>query len=64
MHELDRIRLALTDAADRGEGAVLATVVAVDGSATSTSTRGRSCQRRNASTLSRSVHSSFAPPAK
>jgi xanthine/CO dehydrogenase XdhC/CoxF family maturation factor len=33
MHELDRIRLALTDAADRGEGAVLATVVAVDGSA-------------------------------
>jgi len=33
MHELDRIRLALTDAAGRGEGAVLATVVAVDGSA-------------------------------
>jgi xanthine/CO dehydrogenase XdhC/CoxF family maturation factor len=32
MHELDRIRLALTDAAGRGEGAVLATVVAVDGS--------------------------------
>jgi xanthine dehydrogenase accessory factor len=33
MHELDRIRLALTDAAGRGEGAVLATVVGVDGSA-------------------------------
>src|SRR5689334_9705488 len=33
MHELDRIRLALTDAAGRGEGAVLATVVTVDGSA-------------------------------
>ncbi len=33
MHELDRIRLALVDAADRGEGAVLATVVGVDGSA-------------------------------
>ena len=33
MHELDRIRLALDDAAGRGEGAVLATVVAVDGSA-------------------------------
>jgi xanthine/CO dehydrogenase XdhC/CoxF family maturation factor len=32
MHELDRIRLALADAADRGEGAVLATVVGVDGS--------------------------------
>ncbi|HKP14741.1 MAG TPA: XdhC family protein [Gemmatimonadaceae bacterium] len=32
MHELDRIRLALTDAASRGESAVLATVVAVDGS--------------------------------
>ena len=33
MHELDRIRLALVDAAGRGEGAVLATVVGVDGSA-------------------------------
>ena len=32
MHELDRIRLALADAANRGEGAVLATVVGVDGS--------------------------------
>lgn len=32
MHELDRIRLALADAADRGEGAVLVTVVGVDGS--------------------------------
>ena len=32
MHELDHIRLALTDAASRGESAVLATVVAVDGS--------------------------------
>jgi xanthine dehydrogenase accessory factor len=32
MHELDRIRLALADAAGRGEGAVLATVVSVDGS--------------------------------
>ena len=32
MHELDRIRLALVDAAERGEGAVLATVVEVDGS--------------------------------
>lgn len=32
MHELDRIRLALVDAAERGEGAVLATVVGVDGS--------------------------------
>ena len=32
MHELDRIRLALVDAAERGEGAVLATVVDVDGS--------------------------------
>jgi xanthine/CO dehydrogenase XdhC/CoxF family maturation factor len=32
MHELDRIRLALVEAADRGEGAVLATVVGVDGS--------------------------------
>ena len=43
---------------------VPSTVVAVDGSATSTSTRGRSCQRRKASTFSRSVHSSSAPPAK
>jgi len=32
MHELDRIRLALADAASRGEGAVLATVAGVDGS--------------------------------
>jgi xanthine/CO dehydrogenase XdhC/CoxF family maturation factor len=32
MHELDRIRLALTQAAERGEGAVLATVMGVDGS--------------------------------
>ena len=32
MHELDRIRLALVDAAERGEGAVLATVIGVDGS--------------------------------
>jgi xanthine/CO dehydrogenase XdhC/CoxF family maturation factor len=32
MHELDRIRRALGEAAERGEGAVLATVVAVDGS--------------------------------
>lgn len=32
MHELDRIRLALVEAANRGEGAVLATVVGVDGS--------------------------------
>src|SRR5687768_12695718 len=32
MHELDRIRLALEKAAERGEGAVLATVVGVDGS--------------------------------
>src|ERR1051325_11178373 len=32
MHELDRIRLALVDAAERGEGAVLATVVDVGGS--------------------------------
>jgi len=32
MHELDRIRAALAEAADRGEGAVLATVVGVDGS--------------------------------
>ena len=32
MHELDRIRLALGEAAERGEGAVLATVVSVDGS--------------------------------
>jgi xanthine dehydrogenase accessory factor len=32
MHELDRIRLALADAAGCGEGAVLATVVSVDGS--------------------------------
>jgi xanthine/CO dehydrogenase XdhC/CoxF family maturation factor len=32
VHELDRIRLALVDAAERGEGAVLATVVGVDGS--------------------------------
>ena len=32
MHELDRIRLALVDAAGRGEGAVVATVVGVDGS--------------------------------
>ena len=32
MHELDRIRLALVEAAERGEGAVLATVVSVDGS--------------------------------
>ncbi len=32
MHELDRIRLALADAAGRGEGAVLATVMSVDGS--------------------------------
>jgi len=32
VHELDRIRLALVDAAERGERAVLATVVDVDGS--------------------------------
>jgi len=32
MHELDRIRLALADAHGHGEGAVLATVVNVDGS--------------------------------
>jgi xanthine/CO dehydrogenase XdhC/CoxF family maturation factor len=32
MHELDRIRLALVEAAAQGEGAVLATVVGVDGS--------------------------------
>ncbi|PYP76007.1 MAG: hypothetical protein DMD35_19860 [Gemmatimonadetes bacterium] len=32
MHELDRIRRALADAAGRGEGAMLATVVGVDGS--------------------------------
>ena len=32
MHELDRIRLALGEAAERGEGAVLATVLGVDGS--------------------------------
>lgn len=32
MHELDRIRLALAAAADRGEAAVLATVIGVDGS--------------------------------
>src|SRR3954468_1260886 len=32
MHELDRIRLALAAAAGHGEGAVLATVVSVDGS--------------------------------
>ena len=32
MHELDRINLALTDAADRGEAALLVTVVEVDGS--------------------------------
>jgi len=39
------------------------TVVAVVQPATSTSTRGRSCQRPNAATLSRSVTSSPAPPA-
>ena len=32
MHELDRIRLALAEAAERGERAVLATVIDVDGS--------------------------------
>src|SRR5919112_425730 len=32
MHELDRIRQALAEAAERGEGAVLATVMGVDGS--------------------------------
>jgi xanthine dehydrogenase accessory factor len=32
MHELDRLRLALADAAERGEPALLATVVNVDGS--------------------------------
>ena len=32
MHELDRIRIALADAVERGEGAVLATVLGVDGS--------------------------------
>jgi xanthine/CO dehydrogenase XdhC/CoxF family maturation factor len=32
MHELDRIRMALTEAADRGESAVVATVDGVDGS--------------------------------
>ncbi|MEO8560639.1 MAG: XdhC/CoxI family protein [bacterium] len=32
MHELDRIRLALTAAAERGEAALIATVVEVDGS--------------------------------
>ncbi len=38
------------------------TVVSVVQPATSTSTRGRSCQRWNAATLSRSVSSSPAPP--
>jgi xanthine/CO dehydrogenase XdhC/CoxF family maturation factor len=32
MHELDRIRLALVETAERGEAAVLATVMGVDGS--------------------------------
>ena len=32
MHELDRIRITLADAVERGEGAVLATVLGVDGS--------------------------------
>jgi hypothetical protein len=40
------------------------TVVRVVVVLTSTSMRGRSCQRANASTLSRSVRSSPAPPAK
>ncbi len=43
---------------------VPSTVVAVVGSETSTSTRGRSRQRPKASTFSRSVRSSPAPPAK
>ena len=32
MHELDRLRLALVDAADRGESVLLATIAEVDGS--------------------------------
>ena len=43
---------------------VPSTVVSVVTSDTSTSVRGRSTQRRKAATFSRSVHSSFAPPAK
>ena len=40
------------------------TVVAVDASATSTSTRGRRSQRPKAASFSKSVTSSPAPPAK
>ena len=43
---------------------VPSTVVAVVLVETSTSMRGRRTQRPNAATFSRSVHSSFAPPAK
>ncbi len=46
------------------EMSVPSTVVAVVTLDTSTSTRGLSTQREKAARFSRSVHSSFAPPAK
>ena len=45
------------------ELSVPSTVVAVVTRETSTSMRGRKIQRSNAARFSRSVHSSFAPPA-
>jgi xanthine dehydrogenase accessory factor len=50
MHELDRLRLALADAAERGEPALLATVVNVDGS-TYRGTGARMVVRADGSTV-------------
>ena len=50
MHELDRLRLALADAAERGEPALLATVVDVDGS-TYRGTGARMVVRADGSTV-------------
>jgi len=50
MHELDRLRLALADAAERGEHALLATVVNVDGS-TYRGTGARMVVRADGSTV-------------
>ena len=59
------IRWIATGATSTGiETGVRSTVVAALVSLTSTSTRGRSAQRRQPSTLSARAHSSSAPPAK
>ena len=59
------MRWKATGATSRGiERRAPSTVVSVVGALTSTSARGRSSQREKASTFSRSVRSSPAPPAK